>query len=48
MENINSLHVITNNIKGIQSKNKPLSMIEYFKNRQEWNFIFIRNTFNCQ
>ena len=33
MENINSLHVITNNIKGIQSRNKPLSMIEYFKNK---------------
>ena len=33
MENINSLHIITNNIKGMQNKNKPLSIIEYFKNK---------------
>ena len=33
MENFNSLHIITNNIKGIQNKNKPLSITEYFKNK---------------
>ena len=33
MENVNSLHVITNSIKGIQNKNKCLSIIECFKNR---------------
>ena len=33
MENINSLHVITNNIKGIQSRNKLLSMTKYFKHK---------------
>ena len=48
MENDNSLHIITNNIKEIQNKNKRLSIIEYFKNKkkQEWNIIFIRKTFN--
>ena len=45
-----SLHIITNNIKEIQNKNKRLSIIEYFKNKkkQEWNIIFIRKTFNYQ
>ena len=33
MENDNSLHIITNNIKGIQNKNKRVSIIEYFKNK---------------
>ena len=32
MENVNSLPIITNNIKGMQNKNKPFSIIEYFKN----------------
>ena len=30
MKNDNSLHIITNNIKGIQKKNKRLSIIDYF------------------
>ena len=33
MENFNSLHIITNNIKGMQNKSKHLSIIEYFKNK---------------
>ena len=33
MENDNSLHIITNNIKGIQNKSKLLSIIEHFKNK---------------
>ena len=30
MENDNSLHIATDNIKGKQNKNKRLSIIEYF------------------
>ena len=33
MENNNSLHVIANNIKGIQNKSQRLSIIEHFKNK---------------
>lgn len=33
MEIVSNLHIITNNIKGIQNKNKRLSIIKYFKNK---------------
>ena len=33
MEIVSNLHIITNNIKGIQNKNKCLSIIKYFKNK---------------
>ena len=42
MENDNSLHIITNNIKGIQNKNKRLSIIEYFKNKIAQNGILLK------
>ena len=45
MENINSLHIITNNIKGIQNKNKRLSIVEYFKNKIGKNeILFLQET----
>ena len=34
MENDNSLRIITNNIKGIQNRNKRLSITEYFLKKQ--------------
>ena len=33
MGNVSTLHIITNNIKRIQNKNKCLSIIQYFKNK---------------
>ena len=39
MENINSLHIITKNIKGIQNKNKSLSIIKYFKGATKFYFM---------
>ena len=45
MENDNSLHVIANNIKGIQNKNKRLSINEYFKNKIGNNgILFLQET----
>ena len=45
MENDNSLHVIANNIKGIQNKNKRLSINEYFKNKTGNNgILFLQET----
>ena len=45
MENVNSLHIITNNIKGMQNKNKRLSIIEYFKNEIGKNgILFLQET----
>ena len=45
MENVNSLHIITNNIKGMQNKNKRLSIIEYFKNKIGKNgILFLQET----
>ena len=45
MENVNSLHITTNNIKGIQNKNKRSSIIEYFKNKIGNNAIlFLQET----
>ena len=45
MENNNSLHVIANNIKGIQNKNKRLSINEYFKNKTGNNgILFLQET----
>ena len=45
MENFNSLHVITNNIKGMQNKNKRLSIIEYFENKIGKNeILFLQET----
>ena len=45
MENDNILHIITNNIKGIQNKNKHLSIIEYFKNKIGKNgILFLQET----
>ena len=45
MENDNSLHIITNNIKGIQNKNKRLSIIEYFKNKiGKYGILFLQET----
>ena len=45
MENVNSLHIITNNIKRIQNKNKHLSIIEYFKNKIGKNgILFLQET----
>ena len=48
MENVNSLLIITNNIKGIQNKNKPLTIIDYFKNKIGKNGILLlqKNTFS--
>ena len=47
MENDNSLHVIANNIKGIQNKNKRLSINEYFKNKTGNNgILFLHGTSN--
>ena len=48
MENVNNLHIISKNIKGMQNKNKRLSIIEYFKNNIGKNEIFTRSTFNYQ
>ena len=43
--NVNSLHIITNNIKETQNKNKRLSIIEYFKNKIGKNGIsFLQET----
>ena len=45
MENDNILHIITNNIKWIQNKNKHLSIIEYFKNKIGKNgILFLQET----
>ena len=45
MENVNSLHIIANNIKGIQNKNKRLSIIEYFKDKiGKKGILFLQNT----
>ena len=45
MENVNNLHIITNNIKGMQNKNKPFSIIEYFKNKIGKNgVLFLQET----
>ena len=45
MENVKSLHIITNNIKGIQNKNKRLSIIEYFINKIGKNgILFLQET----
>ena len=45
MENDNSLHITTTNIKGIQNKNKLLSIIEYFKNKIGKNgILFLQQT----
>ena len=42
MENVNSLHIITNNIKRVQKKNK---FIEYFKNKTGKNrILFLQET----
>ena len=41
MENVNSLHFITNNIKGMQNENKRLSIIEYVKNKIGKNGILL-------
>ena len=39
------LHIITNNIKGIQNKNKRLSIIEYFKKNVGKNgILFLQET----
>ena len=34
MENVSSLHIVTNNIKGIQNKYKCLSIIDYLKHKK--------------
>ena len=45
MENDNSLHIITNNIKGKQNKNKRLFIIEYFRNKIGKNeILFLQET----
>ena len=45
MENVNSLHIITNNIKGMQNENKRLSIIEYVKNKIGKNgILFLQET----
>ena len=45
MENINSLHIITNNIKVVQKKNKRLYIVEYFKNKVGKNWLlFLQET----
>ena len=45
MENVNSLLIITNNIKGVQIKNRCLSIIEYFKNKIGKNgILFLQET----
>ena len=46
MENVNSLDIITNNIKGMQNKNKRFSIIEYFnKNKLGKNgILFLQET----
>ena len=45
MENVNSFHIITNNIKGMQNKNKRLSIIEYLKNKIGKNgILFLQET----
>ena len=45
MENVNSLHIVTNNIKGIQNKSKRMSIIKYFKNKIGKNgILFLQET----
>ena len=45
MENNNSLHIITNNIKGIQNKNTRLSIFESLKNKTGKNeILFLQET----
>ena len=45
MENVNSLHIIINNMKRMQNKNKRLSFIEYFKNKIGKNgILFLQET----
>ena len=45
MKNVNSSHIITNNIKRMQNKNKRLSIIEYFKNEIGKNeILFLQET----
>ena len=43
MENVNSLHIITRIIKGIQKKKKLLFIIEYFTNKiDKMEFYFYK------
>ena len=45
MENVNNLYITTNNIKGIQNKNKRLPIIEYFRNKIGKNgILFLEET----
>ena len=39
MENVSSLHIVTNNIKGIQNKNKYLSIIDYLKHKKAKKWV---------
>ena len=46
MENANSLHIITNNNKRVQKKNRLLSIIEYFKDKTGNNrILFLQETY---
>ena len=43
MKNVSSLHIVTNNIRGIQNKYKCLSIIDHLKHKKAKNEFYFYN-----